>query len=123
MDIYELINTLNFSNIIWQILAPIIFSFADIVTGYIQAMINHDVDSQKMRTGLLHKMLIIIVIILSFVIQLTFNIDYISSFVCIYVILMELVSICENLQKAGVDIGRLGDFLKDKTENNEDEEE
>ena len=123
MDIYELINTLNFSNIIWQILAPIIFSFADIVTGYIQAVINHDVDSQKMRTGLLHKMLIIIVIILSFVIQVTFNIDYISSFVCIYVILMELVSICENLQKAGVDIGRLGDFLKDKTENNKDEEE
>lgn len=123
MDIYELINTLNFSNIIWQILAPIIFSFADIVTGYIQAVINHDVDSQKMRTGLLHKMLIIIVIILSFVIQVTFNIDYISSFVCIYVILMELVSICENLQKAGIDIGRLGDFLKDKTENNKDEEE
>lgn len=123
MDIYELINTLNFSNIIWQILAPIIFSFADIVTGYIQAVINHDVDSQKMRTGLLHKMLILIVIILSFVIQITFNIDYISSFVCIYVILMELVSICENLQKAGIDIGRLGDFLKDKTENNKDEEE
>ena len=123
MDLYELINTLNFSNIIWQILAPIIFSFADIVTGYIQAIINHDVDSQKMRTGLLHKMLIIIVIILSFVIQVTFNIDYISSFVCIYVIIMEVVSICENLQKAGIDIGRLGDFLKDKSQNNKDEEE
>lgn len=116
MDIAELITRLNFSSIIWQIVAPLIFSLADIITGYIQAVINQNVDSQKMRTGLLHKTLIIIVIILSFVIQLAFNLKYIAPFVCAYVVLMELVSIAENLQKAGFDIGKLSHILKDKKE-------
>lgn len=116
MDIAELITRLNFSNIIWQILAPLIFSLADIITGYIQAVINQNVDSQKMRIGLLHKALIILVIILAFVIQYAFSLNYIASFVCVYVVLMELVSIAENLQKAGIDIGKLSNILKDKKE-------
>lgn len=118
MDITVLIDKLNFSNIIWQIVTPLIFSLADIITGYIQAFINKDVDSQKMRTGLLHKILVILVIVLSFIIQFAFNISYIASVVSIYVVLMEIVSILENLKKAGVDIGRLGNILKDKTEDN-----
>lgn len=116
MDIAELITRLNFSNIIWQILAPLIFSLADIITGYIQAVINQNVDSQKMRIGLLHKALIILVIILAFVIQYAFSLNYIAGFVCVYVVIMEVVSIAENLQKAGVDIGKLSNILKDKKE-------
>lgn len=116
MDFEMLLNNLNFSGIIWQIVTPLIFSLADIITGYIQAIINNNVDSQKMRVGLLHKTLIILVIILSFVIQFAFKLDYIASFVCIYVVLMELVSIVENLQKAGVDIGRLAELIKNKEE-------
>lgn len=113
-----LIDKLNFSSIIWQIVTPLIFSLADVITGYIQAFINKNVDSQKMRTGLLHKILVILVIVLSFIIQFAFNINYIASVVSIYVVLMEIVSILENLKKAGVDIGRLGNILKDKTEDN-----
>lgn len=118
MDISLLIDKLNFSSIVWQIVTPLIFSLADIITGYIQAFINKNVDSQKMRTGLLHKILVILVIVLSFIIQFAFNINYIASVVSIYVVLMEIVSILENLKKAGVDIGRLGNILKDKTEDN-----
>ena len=115
MDYVGIIDKLNFSNIIWQVMTPLIFSFVDIVTGYIQAWINKNIDSQKMRVGLLHKVLIILVIVLSFVIQFAFNIKYISGFVCIYVVLMEIVSIFENLKKAGIDLGKLGELLKDKT--------
>lgn len=118
MDISLLIDKLNFSSIVWQIVTPLIFSLADIITGYIQAFINKNVDSQKMRTGLLHKILVILVIVLSFIIQFAFNINYIASVVSIYVVLMEIVSILENLKKAGVDIGKLGNILKDKTEDN-----
>lgn len=117
MDFIMLIEKLNFSNMIWQIVTPLIFSLFDVITGYIQAIINNNVDSQKMRTGLLHKILIILVIILSFILQFTFNISYISSIVCIYVIVMEVVSILENLKKAGLDLGKLGDILKEKSEN------
>lgn len=122
MNSFEiLINSLNFSNLIWQIVTPLIFSLADIITGYVQAIINKNIDSQKMRTGLLHKILIVLVIILSFIIQFTFNINYISSIVCLYVIIMETVSIFENLKKAGLDLGKLGEILKEKAENTTNE--
>lgn len=114
MEISNLLENLNFSNIIWQIITPLIFSFADIITGYIQALINNNIDSQKMRVGLLHKTLMILVIVLSFVVEHAFNLHFISSFVCIYVVLMELVSILENLKKAGIDLGKFAELLKDK---------
>lgn len=116
MDITLLFERLDFSSVMWEIAVPLIFSLADIITGYIQAVINKSVDSQKMRVGLLHKCLIILVIILSFVIEFAFNISYISKIVCIYVFLMEVVSILENLKKAGIDLGKLANILKDKTE-------
>lgn len=120
MDIQEIINTLNFSSIVWQIITPVCFSLADILTGFIQAVINKNVDSQVMRTGLLHKVLIILVIILSFVLDLAFNLNFISKIVCTYVVIMEIMSILENLQKAGIDLKKLGEILKRKeVKNNE----
>jgi toxin secretion/phage lysis holin len=114
MEIQEILQNLNFSNIAWQILAPCIFSLCDVLTGFIQAVINKDVDSQVMRNGLLHKVLIIIIILLSFVADLSFNLAFVSKIVCGYVILMETTSILENLKKAGLDIGKLTDILKNK---------
>lgn len=114
MEIDILLEKLNFSNAAWQIAAPLIFSLADIITGYIQAVINKCVDSQKMRVGLLHKMLITLVIILSFVIGFAFSIKFIPKIVCTYVFIMESVSILENLKKAGVDLGKLANLLKEK---------
>lgn len=116
MDFMMIIERFNFSNVMWQIATPLIFSLADIITGYIAAIINKNVDSQKMRVGLLHKILIILVVLLSFILQFAFSIKFLSSSVCIYVIFMEIVSILENVKKAGLDIGKLGDILKEKTE-------
>lgn len=118
MEIQEILQNLNFSNITWQILSPIIFSVCDIITGFIQAIINKNVDSQVMRNGLLHKSLIIIVIILSFTADLAFNLSFISKIVCGYVILMETTSILENLKRAGIDIGKLTEILKNKERRN-----
>lgn len=116
MDINELLINLNFSNIIWQIITPIILSLADIITGFIQAVINKNVDSSKMRTGLLHKILIVFIIILSFLLDITFSLTCVSKTVCVYVIIMELMSIAENITKAGIDIGKLSNLLKIKRE-------
>ena len=112
MDLYEIIKDLNFTSVAWQIFTPLCFSLADFVTGYIQAVINHDVQSKKMRVGLLHKTLIFLVIILSFIVHLAFDLKYVSSFVCIYVVLMEIISIMENLKKAGLDVGNFGKTLE-----------
>lgn len=112
MDLENLINTLNFSSIIWQIGTPLIFSLCDVLTGFIQAIINNEVQSKVMREGLLHKSLIIIIVFLSFVASLTFNISLISKAVCIYVIVMETMSIVENLGKAGIKIEIIDKILK-----------
>lgn len=112
MEIYEIIKELNFASLGWQIFTPLCFSVADFITGYIQALINKNVESKKMRVGLLHKTLILLVIILSFVIDLAFNLKYISSFVCVYVVIMEIMSILENLKKAGINVGKFGKSLE-----------
>lgn len=116
MNLQEIINSLNFTNIFWQGGATLIFMVADIITGVTQAVINHDLDSQKMREGLLRKIMLVLVVILGFIVQYAFNIPAISKVVCIYIILMEIVSICENLKKAGVDLGKLGELLKIKSD-------
>lgn len=107
----EFFMNLQFTNIIWQIVTPLVFSLADIITGYIQAVINKDVQSQVMREGLLHKMLLIVILILSFIMQFAFGLKCISIVVCLYICLMETTSILENLQKAGIEI-KIINFLK-----------
>ena len=124
MEIEEIIKNLDFSSLGWQIATPIIFSIADIITGFIQAIINNDVQSKKMRQGLLHKVLIIIILLLSFVASITFNISIISKFVAIYIIVMETISIFENLKKAGINFDELLKIFiigkKEKKENEKD---
>ena len=114
MELNEIIETLDFSSILWQILTPIIFSLSDVLTGFIQAVINNNLDSKIMRQGLLHKVLIILLVILSFVVDKTFNLPIVSKIVCIYIIVMETISIFENLTKAGLNFGKLTDLLKIK---------
>lgn len=121
MNILEIVQNLNFTSLFWQIITPILFSLADIVTGYIQAVINKNVDSQKMRVGLYHKVLIILVLFLSFILGIAFDIMAIPSFVCVYVVIMEVISIIENLKKAGIDVGWLSEIVKDKTEDTTEE--
>ena len=114
MEVQEIINTINFSSISWQILTPLIFSLSDVITGFIQAVINKNVDSQVMRTGLLHKVLITIVVLLSFLADITFSLTFVSKIVCIYVIIMESTSILENLKRAGLNVGKLTEILLEK---------
>lgn len=112
----EIIETLNFSNIIWQIITPLIFSGLDILTGFIQAVINKEVDSRIMREGLLHKLLLILALLMGYTIQYAFNLNFIAKMITIYICAMEFVSILENFKKAGIDLKIIGDILKNKEE-------
>lgn len=112
------IEHLNFANTFWQIGTTLIFMLADIISGIVSATILHDLDSQKMREGLLRKVLLILIVLLSFVVGSAFNLTFISKAVCIYIIIMETISILENLKKAGIDLGKLGELLKIKQEEN-----
>ena len=110
----NLVQTLSFTSVAWQIIAPLILSAFDILTGYIQAVINKNVDSKIMREGLLHKCLLIVAIVIGYVVEYAFGISAVAQVITVYICIMEVMSILENLKKAGLDLGKLGDILKNK---------
>lgn len=124
MNLEEFIMNMNFNSMFWQIIATLVFILSDVITGFISAIINKNVDSQKMREGLLRKMLLIIIITLAFIVQYAFfNMEIISKVVCLYIIFMEVISILENLTKAGIDFGRIGQILNIKDDINKEEKQ
>lgn len=112
------IEHLNFANTFWQIGTTLFFMLGDIISGVVSAIILHNLDSQKMREGLLRKVLLILIVLLAFVVGGAFKITFVSKAVCIYIIVMETISILENVKKAGIDLGKLGELLKIKQEDN-----
>ena len=116
MEFSQLIENLNFSSKIWLILTPLIMMLFDIITGYIQALINKDVKSSIMRVGILHKVCLMVVMIISHILDYTFNLNFIARAVAIYLVIMEITSINENLKKAGIDLVDLFNFFKKKEE-------
>lgn len=90
----------------WSILLACVMMCADVVVGFIQAAINNQLSSTKMRQGLLHKVLILILIFVCLAIEIgishTVKLPYdipTCGVVCGYVIVMELVSILENIAR------------------------
>lgn len=90
----------------WSILLACVMMCADVVVGFIQAAINNRLSSTKMRQGLLHKVLIFILIFVCLAIEVgighTVKLPYdipTCEVVCGYVIMMELVSILENIAR------------------------
>lgn len=85
------------------ILVTIIFIILDIVSGVLQAMINHTFQSHKMREGGIRKLYLLVVIIFGValdysqtLIDLGFNLPCLSM-ICVYISLMEIMSIIENI--------------------------
>ena len=90
----------------WSILLACVMMCADVVVGFIQAAINNQLSSTKMRQGLLHKILILILIFVCLAIEIgighTVKLPYdipTCEVVCGYVIVMELISILENISR------------------------
>ena len=94
---------LQFSHLYWVFLLPAVCAAADIITGWIQATINSCWDSTKMRKGLYRKGGEMLVVFLAYIIYLAVAIPVeIVKGVVIYIVIMELVSVIENLDLAGV---------------------
>ena len=101
----EITNEIKFTSSLWPILLPIILMGADVLTGWIQASVNGTWDSTKMRKGLFRKSGEIVIIILAYVIQVAVALPIdVFVFISIYVCIMELLSIIENLDQAGLPV-------------------
>lgn len=101
----DAIKEITFTHRYWVILLPLILIGADIIAGWIQATINGTWDSTKMRKGLYRKSGELLTILIAYAIQeaVTLPID-VTVYISAYVIIMELLSIVENLDQAGIPV-------------------
>ena len=101
----DVLKQIKFANDFWVVMLPAILMAIDIVTGFVNAWSKNDIKSSVMRQGLARKFGELVVIAIG---QLFFYgvglPKYIVAGISTYIILMELISICENLKKLGVPI-------------------
>lgn len=88
----------------WGIALACVMMVADVVVGFIVAVINEKLSSTKMRNGLLHKVLMLVLIFVCLAIEIgvshTGALPYdvpTCEVVCGYIIIMEFVSVLENI--------------------------
>ena len=118
----EAIQQINFTHRYWILLLPLILMAADIITGWLQATINGTWDSTKMRVGLFRKSGELMVVIIAYAIYTAIMLPFdVPAFIAGYIIIMELISVCENLDQAGLPVPRwitrrLRKVAKDMTE-------
>lgn len=100
----ELLN-IKYTADYWIIALPAIMALADILTGFLQAQINGTKNSSVMRKGLYRKTGELATIGLTWVVCIAVGLgNAIPMFSSLYVVLMEALSIFENLKSAGVPV-------------------
>lgn len=125
----EAFKEIHFTSNVWPLLLPIILMGADVLTGWIQASINGTWDSTKMRKGLFRKSAEIVIIVLAYVVQVAIVLPInIFAFISIYICIMEILSVIENLDQAGLPVPswitkRLKKAMDDMTEEDPTQEE
>ena len=89
-------------------LVALCFIVLDVITGYLQAIANNNVKSDKMRKGFWHKLAVVFMLLLAGMIDVmvAFGMGDALGFTapifttaCLYIIVMEITSILENITK------------------------
>lgn len=103
MDINELYNSMITAEHFRALIVPFVLMVLDFLTGVSHAWATGHLKSYKMREGLNRKFAEICIIAIGVLFRWAINLpDYVVIGLTIYVVIMELVSISENLDKMGV---------------------
>lgn len=125
----DFLNKITFTHRYWVIILPLVMMAADVITGWIQASVNGTWDSTKMRKGLFRKSGEIMVLLLAYVVHMAIALPVdVPAFFSIYIIIMEILSVAENLDQAGLPVPhwitkRLKKAAEIMTEGDPEEEE
>ena len=99
------------------IFSMIAFILLDVVSGLVSAYARHAISSQKLRTGLWHKLGYFFVVFCAIIIEWTMTKGLDLGFslplvvpICVWVSLMEIVSILENAAQINPDLERVPGF-------------
>lgn len=118
MDFKEVLSLMQSTNNYRVLLVPFALMVFDFITGVSHAWATGHLKSYKMREGLNRKVGEITIIVMGCLFNWAINVPkYVVYGLCLYVIIMELVSICENLEKMGLPIPK---FVKHALRNAED---
>ena len=99
------LSQISYTHAYWIFLLPLIGAAADILTGWIQASVNGTWDSTKMRRGLYRKGGEIAVVLLGVVAECAVSVAadaHVATFLSMYIVIMEALSVIENLDQAGI---------------------
>lgn len=104
------------------------FSTLDIITGFVQAIINKCVSSEEMRKGLLHKLGFVLAIVFGCLCEyasLYTNLEFaipVQGFVCGFIILIEMASNLENLVQINPELAnkKFMNFFRQVNDNGND---
>lgn len=105
MNEINILDKIHFANELWVFIIPCVLMVVDIFTGSLNAWAKHDFKSFKMRQGLVKKCGEIVILALGEMFTIGLGLPtYLITGVSAYIIFMELISVCENLDKMGVPI-------------------
>lgn len=111
----DILSEFHFSNEFWMLLLPFCMIGLDFLTGLVYAWASKTFKSSKMRTGLSKKVGEIAILVIGELFSYALGLpDYLMVFISMYICLMELMSIFENLDKMGVKIPK---FVRDVVNN------
>lgn len=107
-DFLNIIKALHFSSFSWLLILPAAMMGVDIITGLLNAWVQKNFQSTKMRSGLAKKAgeLLIILIGLLFNYGMALPIQILNC-IALYIIVMELMSIMENLDSLGAPVPKV----------------
>ena len=108
------LSEISYTSAYWLFLLPVVWIALDVITGWIQASVNGTWDSTKMRKGLFRKGGEFLVAVAAFVTQCAIPVlqeMHIARLESIYIVIMEVLSVIENLDQAGIPVPA---FLHDK---------
>lgn len=114
----------------WSIIMACLMMLADIAVGFVGAAVRHDVSSTKMREGIGHKVMVLVLIAVAYLLGV--GLGHVSGIeaeipstevVCWYVVVMELASILENVSLAWPEFAdtRLFRYFSTFAESDDDE--
>lgn len=90
----------------WGIALACVMMCVDVATGFLAAIANNEVSSTRMRKGLVHKVLVLMLVFACLAIELAgrhfIELPYdipTCEVVCGYVVVMEVASVLENVSK------------------------
>ena len=79
------------------LIVMLVFIALDVITGVINAVIKQELNSTKLKEGLYHKLLELMLVIAGISLDFLLDANYITYAILIAFVAMEGISICENV--------------------------